>query len=258
MNKKIDRIFEFYKKEKALVTSPFIEIGGKLNDGLLSAVFTALGIETRAKIVVDIGCGTGALARYFNHFSFYVGMDLVKHPSLSGSIDNMHVYSQGDAQQLPFARESADLVVCLDSFEHYPDQLRAAKQFYDIMKKGGVLFLSVPNYANVAGWVKKRLEKSGRYEPDSWAPFDSWKPEELEQFVTPALVKKVFSRAGFSRFQYIGYRAEVAVGLFPWIWHPKMPGKLERLIRMIFKPFSGMIVNLWPDCSLHTFWKIVK
>ncbi len=254
----INRIHHFYEKEKALVTSPFIKIGGQLNGRLLLDVFKQLGIQPGKGVVVDIGCGTGALARFFHQNSLYAGMDLVKHPELAGSVDKIRVFVRGDAQMVPFAPQSADLLVCLDSFEHYPDQLRAAKQFYHVLKKDGVLFLSVPNYANVAGWVKKRMETSGRYKPDSWAPFDSWKPEELEQFVTPERIKHIFTRAGFSEFKYVGYKPEVAVGLVPWIWHPKMPGKLERCIRLLFVPFSGLLVHLWPASSLHTFWKIKK
>lgn len=258
LDKKIKRIQKFYQTEKALVTSPFIEQTGKLNRELMSTVFEKLCIQTDKKVIADIGCGTGLLVRYFSDVRFYVGLDLVLHPTLAELRDMHHQFIQADAQRNPLADASVEFLLCLDSFEHYPDQIKAAKEFYRILKPGGSMFLSIPTYANVAGLVKKIMERSGRYKKNTWAPFDFWKPEALEHFVTPKCVKKVFTSAGFKEFKMIGYDKEVVVGLCPWVWHPKMPGKAAGLMQRIFRLFARPLVSVWPQSSLHTFWKISK
>lgn len=258
MDKKIERIHNFYQTEKALVTSPFIEQTGKLNRELMSTVFDKLCIKTDKIVIADIGCGTGLLTQYFSGVRFYIGLDLVAHPTLPKLKDDRHQFIQADAQRNPLADESVDFLLCLDSFEHYPDQLKAAREFYRILKQGSSMFLSIPTYSNVAGMVKKFMESTGRYKKNTWAPFDFWKPEALEHFITPKLVKDVFSRAGFMEFKMIGYDKEVVVGLCPWVWHPKMPGKAAGLLQRIFRLFDRPLVAIWPQTSLHTFWKISK
>ncbi len=258
MDSKIENIQRFYETEKALVTSPFIEQSGKLNRELLATVFDKLGIKTDKRVIADVGCGTGLLARYFDDAMYYIGLDLVFHPTLSALADNTHQFVQADAQINPLQDESVDFIVCLDSFEHYPDQIKAAKEFYRVLKPEGSLFLSIPTYANVAGLVKWFSEKYGSYEKNTWAPFDYWKPEALEHFVTPKLVRNVFQSAGFTDLSMIGYDKEVVVGMFPWVWHPKMPGKIVGLMQRVFKLFSKPLVKIIPQSSLHTFWKISK
>ncbi len=256
MTNKIEKLQEFYKNEEALVTSPFITQFGQVNSDLLDNVFAQLEIET-GKNVGDVGCGSGLLSTYFKKHE-YIGLDIVIQSSVSNMNGRHCSFVQGDAQKLPFDNNSLDLITCVDSFEHHPDQNRVVREFYRVLKENGTVFLSVPTYANVAGIVKKVMEKWGGYEKDTWAPFDFWKPEELEHFITPGKIKNVFSSAGFSQFKMIGFADEVSVGMFPWIWHPKMPGKLEKLIRLFFKGIAKPLVRLCPYASLHTFWKIQK
>ena len=258
MSEQIERLLHFYETEKALVTSPFIQQTGFLDRRLLQGVFGRLGIGGDFEIVVDIGCGSGLLSTFFTDAALYVGVDIVSHPTFSRYRDERHRFIRADAQYPSLASGSADILMCLDSFEHYPQPQLAAHEFFRVLKPDGVLFLSAPNYANVAGLVKKYMERYGGYGQNTWAPFDFWKPEELEHFITPKRVKRLFRSAGFSKFEMMGYDREVAVGLFPWVWHPKMPGKLERAIRLLFYPVSKPIVYFCPTSSLHTFWKITK
>jgi SAM-dependent methyltransferase len=196
------------------------------------------------------------LASFFNHHKFYLGLDLNLHESFKIMQDESHHYSQANALQLPIADQSVDVAICMDSFEHFPDQVAATKEIKRILKPNGFMLLSVPNYANIAGLVKFYCENFGRYEKDTWAPFDFWKPEELEHFMTPKRVRRVFGKAGFGKFKRIGFDREVVVGLFPWVWHPKMPkkivGALSKSMSLVAKPVN----KIWPESSLHTFWRI--
>ncbi len=258
MEKNIQRIQKFYQTEKALVTSPFISQDGNFNRELMATVFSRLGIDMDNKTVADVGCGTGLLARFFDKDNFYIGLDLVRHSTLSKLNDPHHSFVQADAQLNPLHDEAVDFLLCLDSFEHYPDQLKAATEFYRVLRPGGYMFLSIPTYANVAGIVKRIMEESGTYTRNTWAPFDYWKPEALEHFITPRRIREIFSKAGFREFRMTGYDQEVVVGLFPWIWHPNFPHLAGAVIKRIFRLFARPLAAVYPAASLHTFWKIVK
>lgn len=256
MPDKLALLHEFYTREKALVTSPFITQEGDVHRSLFKGVFDRLGLFLDQPKVLDVGCGTGLLSTLFSSQTTYVGVDLVRQPSQQQLAGDHKTFIQSDAHYIPIADGSVDLLICLDSFEHYPDQQQAAREFRRVLKPGGALFLSIPNYSNPAGWVKKWTEARGSYSPDTWAPFDFWKPQELEHFVTPGRVKELFSRAGFSHFRWIGYPREVSIGLVPWLWHPKMPGRVNSLFQRLFSPLSRPLARLFPGLSLHTFWKM--
>ncbi|MBD3384893.1 methyltransferase domain-containing protein [candidate division KSB1 bacterium] len=255
---KVEHIQSFYQKEKALVTSPFIHLGGELDAKLLSAVFRRLNISPGGGTVLDIGCGSGALSTYFGEETRYFGIDLVCQPGLKRREGKNKHFTLGNAESLPLKEQSIDLLICLDSFEHYIEPYKAAAEFFRVLKPGGTLFLSIPNYANIAGLVKKGCERFGSYARDTWAPFDGWKPEALEHFITPARIKKVFSKAGFTSFAKAGYKEEVIVGLFPWIWHPAFPERLKVALWHLNRLLARPMVVLWPSSSLHLFWKIFK
>lgn len=45
----------------------------------------------------------------------------------------------GDANHLPFKTESFDLLICTDSFHHYPNPQVAIDKFYRVLKNEGYL-----------------------------------------------------------------------------------------------------------------------
>jgi hypothetical protein len=108
----------------------------------------------------------------------------------------------------------------------------------------------------MAGVVKKHMETHGPYGRNSWAPFDFWKRQEREHFVTPEWIRRVFSDAGFVGFRMVGIDYELCYGLLPWLWHPACPHKVERGVRMAFSWFDQTVVRKFPRLSLHTLWCI--
>lgn len=165
---------------------------------------------------------------------------------------------RADAQTLPIKSNLFDYIFCIDSFEHIPHQNLAAEEFYRVLKKNGKAFLSIPNYSNVAGMVKKIEELLGFYEKDSWAPFAHWTHQILEQFMTPNRVKTIFAKSGFKKFTMIGGHCDFLDGIFPWINHKLMPRPSH--IRRIFAYVERPLNRLFPWLSLHNFnfWLIGK
>lgn len=96
--------------------------------------------------VLDVGCGTGMLSeRLLGAFPScrLTGVDLS--PAM---VERARVRLAGraevreaDAERLPFHDGAFDLVVCNDSFHHYPDPDHAAFQMWRVLRKGGALVL---------------------------------------------------------------------------------------------------------------------
>lgn len=99
-----------------------------------------------APSVLDVGCGTGMLSeRLLGAFPScrLAGVDLSPamveraRARLAGRAE----VREADAERLPFHDGAFDLVVCNDSFHHYPDPDRAAFQMWRVLRKGGALVL---------------------------------------------------------------------------------------------------------------------
>lgn len=55
----------------------------------------------------------------------------------------------GNGEALPFAPESFEVVIATQVFDYFSAPLEAARQIYSVLKRGGVLFMSVPALAPV-------------------------------------------------------------------------------------------------------------
>jgi SAM-dependent methyltransferase len=244
-------IREFYERNPRMVSSPFGGIDG-VNTALLEEVFGALNINLSDKRVLDVGCGRGyieALVR--ERGGRYIGADFVI--SRGG-----FPLVRADAAHLPFPDETFDVLLCVDASEHFPDPAGAAREFFRVLKPGGVYFLSAPNYGNVAGVVKWACEGMGWYEPNTWAPFGRWQPQELEQPLTPSFIKEIHNAAGFTGIRAVGHGAEVGLGLFPWVDHPRMPEAVQFRLQRLFARMGPAVARRLPAASLHLFWRMEK
>jgi len=200
--------------------------------------------------VLDVGCGRGYAGDFIRAAGGdYTGADFVC--SRKG-----FRLTLADASRLPFPDNSFDGVMCIDAFEHFPDPEAAARELRRVLRPGGWLFLSVPNYANVAGLVKWFCERAGRYDRDSWAPFGNWTPQELEHPLGSGQVRRIFGCAGFSELTRVAFDPDVGMGLFPWIEHRRMPEGVKFRLQRFFRSVGPVITRIWPDASLHMFWRM--
>jgi ubiquinone/menaquinone biosynthesis C-methylase UbiE len=98
-------------------------------------------------------------------------------------------FLQGDAQNLPFADDSFDLVISCETIEHLPDAPRALREMRRVSRPGGKLFLTTPNYANFMGL----------YEIYSWFRHPGRKDDQpFDRRQWFAQIRKFVSRAGWT------------------------------------------------------------
>jgi len=102
--------------------------------------------------LLDIPTGAGALALRLREMGFTVTCCDIN-PSLF-SVPDLEC-KRGDLNQcLPYPSESFDFIVCIEGLEHVENPFNAIREFYRLLKSGGRLVLSTPNYLNIERRLK--------------------------------------------------------------------------------------------------------
>lgn len=71
-------------------------------------------------------------------------------------------WNVADAQQLPFGDASMDTVISCETIEHLPSPRRALAEFARVLRPGGRLYLTAPNYFGPMGLYRGYLRVVGR------------------------------------------------------------------------------------------------
>lgn len=112
--------------------------------------------------LLDIGCGTGTwtamVAGSPLPSRMVIGLDYsekmchVAHDKAKAIHQGAPVFLKGDAEHLPFADASFDVITCSHSFHHYPHQAEAIRGMRRILRPGGRLMLIDGFRDNTIGW----------------------------------------------------------------------------------------------------------
>jgi len=78
-------------------------------------------------------------------------------------IDGLECLQANIAEGIPAVAQSADFVLCQEGIEHFSDQLGSFKEFNRILKKGGSLIITTPNYSNLRAKMSYLLSESERF-----------------------------------------------------------------------------------------------
>ncbi|MBS1710425.1 MAG: methyltransferase domain-containing protein [Armatimonadetes bacterium] len=114
-------------------------------------------------LILDVGCGTGAVLTELGRRGTAVGVDL-SHDALSFSKSRgLALLVYANAEQLPFADATFDAVVSLDTIEHVPGHEAAAAEVFRVLKPGGVFVMNVPAFAWLWGPHDIALMHQRRY-----------------------------------------------------------------------------------------------
>jgi SAM-dependent methyltransferase len=110
-------------------------------------VADAAGISTGNK-VLDVGCGTGVLAREalrrVGQAGQVVGLDLNEGMlAVAARAESKIQWCQGDAASLPFENASFDVVVSQFALMYFPDRMASLSQMWRALAPGGRLAVAV-------------------------------------------------------------------------------------------------------------------
>ena len=186
--------------------------------------------------ILEVACGRGGFVRElarsdacvtgcdFSLAALQIGREKLRGTSA--------MLIQGDAQALPFADESFDLVVSCETIEHVPDAQKALREMWRIARPGAKLFLTTPNYANLMGLydLYARMRHPGRKDDQ---PFD-----RRQWF---AQILGYVRRAG-----WITLRTDGMVHQFPFF-----PGHQPLKMKMLEK--NRTVRELLSPLALHYF-----
>lgn len=97
--------------------------------------------------LLDVGCGTGEMLRLLSEHNPQMkltGIDISERmlEKAGFKVGEKARLIPCDAEKMPFDDNSFDTVMCNDSFHHYPAPLNVLREFYRILKPGGVLLIS--------------------------------------------------------------------------------------------------------------------
>ena len=96
--------------------------------------------------ILDVGCGTGANLELLGEYGDAQGVD-VSTDALQFCRDRgLNSVRLGEAEKLPFADESFDLVTGLDVVEHLDDDLAGLREMRRVLRPGGHALLFVPAF----------------------------------------------------------------------------------------------------------------
>jgi SAM-dependent methyltransferase len=108
--------------------------------------------------VLDVGCGEGRHTSEACHWPCRaVGVDLslsdlrkaqslLNYQTMAREIVGRHDLIAVDAQNLPFRNGAFDKIVCTEVLEHIPDDRAGIRELVRVLKPGGLIAISVPNY----------------------------------------------------------------------------------------------------------------
>ena len=178
---------------------------------------------TEDHVVVDVGCGSGNLTLHSaEKCKLAIGLDPSESAvqfcnSINSNSRSVFIPAAGDA--LPFRSESVDVVLFVEVIEHLSEPIKIISEISRILKKGGLAFVTTPNYAFPSLWP-----------PVEWLADQSRMVAKMgdgEQHVqkfSPRSLAGMFQKAGFET---------VRLGTF---YH--------------FSPFASLLSSKWADALL--------
>ena len=188
--------------------------------------------------LLEVGCGQG---KFSLHLAT-IGARVVGTDFSTKAIEIAHKrqlaqkslakFLVADAQSLPFADKSFDLVVSCECLEHIPKPEKALAEMYRVLKPNGKLVLTTENYSNgmlvywLLSWFKRK-------------PFNSGNGvQPIEHFFLYWRVLRMMRKVGFTPGRILGahYVFFVIPGIHPHTFVRERIG--SAWFARLFRPFA--------------------
>ncbi|RJP83076.1 MAG: class I SAM-dependent methyltransferase [Desulfobacteraceae bacterium] len=114
----------------------------------------------KGKTIIDFPAGNGITSRILReHGAVPYPFDLF--PEYF-EIDGLNCRRANIADGIPLDSKFADGLICQEGIEHFSDQFGALKEFNRLLKPGGLLLITTPNYSNIRAKLSYLLSESER------------------------------------------------------------------------------------------------
>lgn len=123
-----------------------------------------LGVEGRKLKILDAGCGTGRTMEDLESYGTVTGIDISWEALSFCRQRGFQNLQQADlSEPVSFKDESFNLIVSLDVLEHVKKDEVAMQEFFRILKKEGLLVLTVPAHPRLWSYWDEMIEHQRRY-----------------------------------------------------------------------------------------------
>ncbi len=150
--------------------------------------------DIRADTVLDLGCGTGRHVVYLAKCAFSVfGLDnspkglKITQQWLGEEGLDADLRLQSMTEKLPYQDSFFDAILCTQVIHHADIAMikRIVKEVSRVLKKGGLLFITVPSTRN-QGTIFEQIE------PNTFIPLDGPEKGVPHHYFTPQELREVF------------------------------------------------------------------
>ncbi len=115
----------------------------------------------KGKKVIDFPAGNGITTRILKEIGANpIPMDLF--PEYF-EIDGVECLRANIIDGLPAENKTVDALICQEGIEHFSDQFGAFKEFNRVLKSGGILLITTPNYSSLRSKLSYLLSESERF-----------------------------------------------------------------------------------------------
>ncbi|MFT4569490.1 MAG: SAM-dependent methyltransferase [Hyphomicrobiaceae bacterium] len=131
--------------------------------------------------ILDVGCGTGAVATDFGRYGSVVATDFSPAALALARRRGVSEAVAADATALPFADNSFDLVTAFDILEHVADDRAMVAELARVLRPGGTVAIHVPAWPSMWSRHDEILEHKRRYTRRGLRALLASSPLEIER-----------------------------------------------------------------------------
>ena len=163
-----------------------------------------------ARRVLEIGCGRGGFACWMAGQVTANG-EVVAADFSSTAVEKARAFAAragisgvtwevGDIQRIAHRDGSFDTVVSCETIEHVPDPRRAVGELARVLRPGGRLFLTTPNYLGTMGLYRLYLRLRGRHYTEEGQPINNALVLPLTRYWVERAGLRVLLTAGVGQY----------------------------------------------------------
>lgn len=187
--------------------------------------------DCKGKRILEVGCGCGSLLALLQRDNETVGIDAATDGIAACKARGIEGHClDPSGEPLPFADNSFDFVICLETLEHMMNPYYALTEMRRVLRDGGRLICSVPNpiwghiflypglfeYRNFRSFLEQCDFAIARVDHWQWAPRETILPHFLRRF---AILRSRYLAGGIRKALELAWKS---AGRFPyfcyWLW----------------------------------------